>query len=182
MHYLSPSIQGALPEPIRLLPPRLKTWLSIYRILYGILLGPLIIIGLALYYWLGVHWVQFASGMTAALILLLNIYFYVLRKRKEEVGVFIWIDLDEIQLLKKGIILYKDSLKNIRVILPKQQIKSNNTPMTLLIEGKYFPKIFIRSAQSIRSWSTTGKVDFCVASEKEWTHLVQALTACEWLG
>lgn len=173
-------MQDILPEPITLLPPRLKTWLSTYRILYGMLLGPLIIISLGFHYWLGLNLVQFASAMAVALILLLNVYFYVLRKRKEEIGVSIWIDLDEIQLLKKGIILYKDSLKNLRVFQPEQQIKSKNAPTTLLIEGKHFPRIIISSAQSVKIWHSTEKVDFCVASEKEWIHLLQALAACEW--
>lgn len=179
MSYFPPPMPGLLPEPVTLLPPRLKTWLSTYRIMYGVLLGPLIFIGLGFHYCVGLNWVQLASAMAAVLILLLNVYFYVLRKRKEDHGVSIWIDLDEIQLLKKNIILYKDSLKDIRVIQLGQPTKSKKAPTTLLIEGKHFPRIFIYSAQSVKIWRGIGKVDFCVASEKEWIHLLQVLAACE---
>lgn len=179
MSQVSTSIKGALSEPVVLLPSGLKTWLSAYRLLYGMLLGPSILIGLVLYYCLKLDGLQFASAMAAVLILLLNIYFYVLRKRKEETGLSIWIDLDEIQLLRKGIILYKDSLKDLRVIQTGPWGKSNNTPTTLLIEGKHFPKLFIRSAQFVKIWRPSEKVNYCVASNREWLQLLQALAGCE---
>lgn len=153
--------------------------MSTYRIFYGTLAGPLILIGLGLHFGLRLNLTQFAAVMAAALILLLNIYFYVLRKKKETIGVSIWIDLGEIQLLKKGIVLYKDSLKNLRVIQPEKQIQSKNTPTTMLIEGNQFPRMVIRSAQSVKNWYQTEQIDFCVTSEKEWIHLLQALAACE---
>lgn len=175
MDYLPPPLSSIISEPITMLPPRLKTWPGTYRILYGVLLGPLLFIGLGLQYWLGMNWVQFASAMTAALILFMNVYFYVLRKRKEAIGVSIWVDLDEIQLLKKGVVLYKDSLKNLRIIKMGWPANPQNIPNTLLIEGKNFPRIYIRSEQAIKTERSIGKTDFCVASEKEWKRLVNAL-------
>jgi hypothetical protein len=177
MDFPPPPLSGIISEPITLLPPRLKTWLGTYRILYAVLLGPLLFIGLGLHYWSGMNLVQFASAMTAALILFMNVYFYVLRKRKEEIGISIWIDLDEIQLLKKGVILNKDSLKNLHVIKMGRPANPKNLPNTLLIEGKHFPRLYIRSAQSIKIWRSMEKTDFCVTSEKEWKRLVNALAS-----
>jgi hypothetical protein len=172
-------MHGIISEPITLLPPGLEVRLSTYRILYGVLLGLMIFIGLGRYHYWGLNLVQLAFVMAAPLILLLNVYFFVLRKRKEANRVFIWIDLDEIQLFKKGIILYKDSLKNLRVIKIVVPANPKNVPTTLLIEGKQFPRLFIRSAQSVKDWTSREHVYFSVASEKEWKYLLQALAACE---
>lgn len=181
MNNLPPATEYKHSGSVLLTPPGLITWLNQYKLLYSVLLGPLILIGLSLYHSFSRDFLQFASAMAIVLILLLNGYFYLIRKRKEAAALSIWIDLDEIQMLKKGVVLYRDALKNLLVMQPEHQISPNAIPRTLLIEGKHFPRIFIGSTHAVHLRPAAEKIDFCVTSQKEWLQLLQALAGCNGL-
>lgn len=174
-----PSMQPIISEPVMLLPPRLKTWLDLQWIGHALWIATLMLIGLGVHYYSRISFIQYISAITALGILWLNVHFYVLRRRKEEDGLSIWVDLDEIQLLKKNTVMYKDSLQNLRVMQMEPSFKSTRASEILLIEGKFFPKIFISAGPSINIRHALGKVDYCVASEKEWRHLCQVLATCQ---
>ncbi|MEZ4960414.1 MAG: hypothetical protein R2830_11405 [Saprospiraceae bacterium] len=172
---LSPKILYA--SPFFLVPGEAKAGGGRAGIFSKTVVLPLLLTGIGLHYLLELRSAHLLMAMTLALLVLLNVFFFLIRRQNGSDTLSLQIDLDEIQLLQNGRILYREELKNIRIDHLNWGGHTSDPLPVIRIKGKHFPKISISSDQELSETRRILKMaDYRVTSELEWKRLLQVLT------
>ncbi len=166
-------------RPISLFPSKSKASVNRAGVFFKSVVLPLLLTGAGLHLLLELRGAQLLIALALALLVLLNVYFFIRLRQNASGACSLQIDLDEIRLLQGGRVLHREPLKNVRVARLNWGNDAGDSLPVLRIEGTHFPRLFIASAQVGNTWKTVEAAGYQVGSEKEWQRLVQALAGGE---
>ena len=141
----------------------------------GTVLIPFGITGVLIYYFAGLRESQWITVMLPVLLILLNLHFFLINRKTGSKKLTLWIDLDEIKLIRNGQLLHREIINKIQV-KREDGVDQNGLPRALKLEGAQFPTVFILSPKNkkILNHQSAEKSVFCLrASKTEWERLLK---------